>query len=334
MRILFITASRIGDAVLSTGLLNHLAQRHPQARFTVACGRVAAGLFQAAPFVERVIPMVKRKRAGHWLDLWRRTVTTRWSLVVDLRGSAIAWLLPTLRRRIITSSWQPRHRLVHLSAVLGLQDALPPRLWAAESDHAQAARLIPGGEPVLAIGPTANWGGKQWPGERFAEVIARLTGTGGMLEGARVAVFASADERAKARPVLGAVAAERLIDLAGGIDLATAYACLERCSFYIGNDSGLMHMAAAAGIPTLGLFGPSSEVFYGPFGARTASVRGPRSFEDICHAPDYDYRSQDCLMLDLPVERVVEAAQSLWTRGGGCATSASFRDQGLERTDP
>jgi ADP-heptose:LPS heptosyltransferase len=71
-------------------------------------------------------------------------------------------------------------------------------------------------------------------------------------------------------------------------------------------------MAAAAGIPTLGLFGPSSELFYGPAGARTASVRGPRSFEDICHAATFDHRSHDCLMLDLDPERVVAAAERLW----------------------
>jgi ADP-heptose:LPS heptosyltransferase len=266
--------------------------------------------------------MIKRKRAGHWLDLWKRTVTRPWSLVVDLRGSAMGWVIPALRRRIIKSSWEPKHRLVHLSSVLGLAEALPPRLWATEAQHAEAARLIPDGGPVLAVGPTANWGAKQWLGESFAQVVAALTGPGGILSGARVAVFASTDERAKAAPVLDSIPADRRIDLCGGPDLPTAYACLKRCQFYLGNDSGLMHMAAAAGIPTLGLFGPSSEVFYGPFGPRTASVRGPRSFEDICHAPNYDYRSQDCMMTDLTPERVIEAAQSLWTRCGGCVKPA------------
>ena len=322
MRILFITASRIGDAVLSTGLLAYLAERHPSARFTVACGAAAAPIFAAMPFVAELIPMVKRKRAGHWLDLWKHTVTRPWSLVVDLRGSAMGWVIPTLRRRIIKSSWEPKHRLVHLSSILGLTEALPPRLWATATQQAEAARLIPDGGPVLAMGPTANWGAKQWPGDSFAQVAARLTAPNGILPGARVAVFASADERTKALPVMNSIPPDRRIDLCGGLDLPTAFACLERCDLYLGNDSGLMHMAAASGIPTLGLFGPSSEIFYGPFGPRTASVRGPRSFEDICHAPDYDYRSQDCMMQDLTPERVIEAAQSLWTRCGGCAKPA------------
>lgn len=314
MRILFITASRIGDAVLSTGLLNHLATRYPEARFTVACGAVAAPLFAAAPFVEEVIPMVKQRRAGHWLALWRRTVTRRWSLVVDLRGSAIGWLLPTGRRRVLKSSWAPRHRLRHLADLLGLDPAPPPRLWASPAQRAAAERLIPDGSPVLAVGPSANWGAKQWPADRFVSVIERLTAPDGLFPGARVAVLAAASEQAQAQPVVAAVPAARRIDLTNGqTDLGTLFAVLERCTFYLGNDSGLMHMAAAAGCPTLGLFGPSSELFYGPVGPRAASVRGPRSFEEICHAADFDHRRSDCLMLDLDPDRVVGAAQRLWT---------------------
>ena len=73
----------------------------------------------------------------------------------------------------------------------------------------------------------------------------------------------------------------QLIDLTGDVDLLTAYACLKRARLFIGNDSGTMHLAAAAGVPTLGLFGPSDERLYGPWGRHAASSRGPRSFEQI-----------------------------------------------------
>lgn len=307
MRILFVTASRIGDAVLSTGLLAHLAATYPQARFTVACGAPAAPLFAAAPFVEKVIPMVKRKRAGHWRDLWKQTVGTWWSLVVDLRGSALAYVLPTARRAVLKSSWEPKHRLYHLSSALGLDQAFAPVLWNTPEQMAQAERLLPAGSPILALGPTANWGAKQWPAERFAQVALALTAD----NDGRIAVFGAESERASVQALPAALPAHRTIDLIGKVDLATVHACLKRASLYVGNDSGLMHMAAAAGIPTLGLFGPSSEIFYGPFGPHCAHVRGPRSFEDICHAPDYDYRSQECMMLDLGVETVINAARAL-----------------------
>ena len=101
MKILFITATRIGDAVLSTGLINHLIAEHPNCKITVACGPVAAPLFGAIPNVDRVIPMEKKKRAGHWISLWRRTATTWWDWIIDVRGSGMAYVLPTLRRSVI-----------------------------------------------------------------------------------------------------------------------------------------------------------------------------------------------------------------------------------------
>src|SRR5689334_23968356 len=82
MNILFITATRIGDAVLSTGLLAHLVERYPGAAVTIAAGPVAAPLFEAVPGLARRIVLEKRRWSGHWLMLWRATVATRWDLVV------------------------------------------------------------------------------------------------------------------------------------------------------------------------------------------------------------------------------------------------------------
>jgi ADP-heptose:LPS heptosyltransferase len=197
---------------------------------------------------------------------------------------------------------------------LGIAPQLP-KLWISPNRKAEAERLIPTGGPVLALGPTANWAPKQWPAERFAQLAERLTAPGGLLPDARVAVFGTAAERGSVQILLEAIPSARLIDLVGAADLATSAACLCRTDLFVGNDSGLMHMAAAAGVPTLGLFGPSSEIFYGPCGLRTASVRGPRSFEDICHAPDFDHRSTDCMMLDLDIAKVLDAAQSLMSKG-------------------
>lgn len=72
MRILFITSTRLGDAVISTGLLDHLLRRYPQARFTIVCGPVAAGLFAHMPRRDRTIIMAKRSYDMHWVDLWRQ----------------------------------------------------------------------------------------------------------------------------------------------------------------------------------------------------------------------------------------------------------------------
>ena len=67
MHILFVTATRIGDAVLSTGLLSHIVGRFPGARLTIAAGPLAAPLFEAVPGLDRVVlitaDLQRRKQA-------------------------------------------------------------------------------------------------------------------------------------------------------------------------------------------------------------------------------------------------------------------------------
>ena len=65
MHILFVTATRIGDAVLSTGLLSHLIERHPQVRLTIAAGPLAAPLFEAVPGLEQIVVVEKRRWSLH-----------------------------------------------------------------------------------------------------------------------------------------------------------------------------------------------------------------------------------------------------------------------------
>src|SRR5690349_22735649 len=101
MHILFVTATRIGDAVLSTGLLAHLIERYPGARLTIAAGPVAAPLFEAVPELRRLVVIEKRRWSLHWATLYAAVAMHRWDLVVDLRGSAIAWLLRAGQRRVM-----------------------------------------------------------------------------------------------------------------------------------------------------------------------------------------------------------------------------------------
>ena len=272
MRILFITATRIGDAVLSTGLLDYLVRTYPGARFTVACGPVAQGVFARMPGLQRLLVVDKRRFDRHWVTLWLQTVTTLWDLAVDLRGSAVTLFLPARRRAIMRGGRRPGHRLTHLAGALGLREPPMPVVWTNAADRERAAALLPPGGPVVALGPTANWSGKVWPADRFVALSRALAPA---LPGVRVAVFAGpgAAERAMAAPVLAALPGA--IDLAGCLSLPEAAACLARCRLFVGNDSGLMHLAAAAGTPTLGLFGPTPASEYAPSGRRTAAVVAP-----------------------------------------------------------
>ena len=93
----------------------------------------------------------------------------------------------------------------------------------------------------------------------------------------------------------------------------TAASLLRRASLFIGNDTGLMHLAAAAGAPTLGLFGPSPVEQYAPWGTATAFVRTALPPEEL-YEPGYDHRTTDTLMDSLSVEMAETAARQLWRR--------------------
>jgi heptosyltransferase III len=319
MRILFVTATRIGDAVLSAGVLAHLVERYPGARFTIAAGPAAAPLFEGVPGLERLIVVAKRRFAAHWLALYGAVALRRWDVVVDLRGSALSYLLRAGERRVMAKGDPGAHRVAQLAGLFALDPPPAPRLFLTPRHESAAARLVPAGGPVLAIGPAANWRGKQWRGERFAELALRLTAPAGLLPAARVALFGAAHEREQAVPLLRALAPGRAIDLIGRTDLLTAAAALQRCALFIGNDTGVMHIAAAMGTPTLGLFGPSLPEHYAPWGSRTAVVRTTRSYDEIVTAPGYDYRTADTQMDTLSVDAVEAAARRLWASVTGAA---------------
>jgi ADP-heptose:LPS heptosyltransferase len=313
MNILFVTATRIGDAVLSTGLLSFLIDRHPDARITVAAGPLAAPLFADAPRVERVVVVEKRPAALHWLKLYAAVAGRRWDLVVDLRGSAFAWLLRAGERKVAAKGDDDTHRVRHLGALFGLDPPPSPTLWLGPQTLAAAERLVPPGPPVLAIGPAANWRGKQWRGENFAELARSLTAPGGAFANARVAVLAAAHERPQAENLLAALPPGQVIDLVGMTDVLTAAAIVKSAAMFIGNDTGLMHIAAAVGTPTLGLFGPSPAARYAPWGRCTAIVQTPQAPAELM-GPGFDHRTTDTLMDSLSVERVEAAVRALRQR--------------------
>ena len=124
--ILFITATRIGDAVLSSGLVRRLADEIPNARFTIVAGPVAAPLFLDVPNLDDVIVFEKSKDGGHWFKLWRQVRHKDWGLIVDMRGSAISGFLKRKRRAVFKRvAGPPVHKVVEAARVLKLEGDPP-----------------------------------------------------------------------------------------------------------------------------------------------------------------------------------------------------------------
>ena len=314
MKILFITSTRIGDAVLSTGLLHHLISKYPSALITVACGPLPSPLFASIPHVERVIKINKKPFSSHWISLWFETVTTSWDLVVDLRSSALALALRSKSRKILRSKRNSHdsHRVVELGNLFELNPPPSPKLWVSDSLDDKAEKLLSAGSPIIGLGVTANWMPKVWPSENFVSLIYRLTKNHPIFSGKRVAVFGTKEERHIADPVLRGLKGIECVDLVGKASIYTAAACLKKCSIFIGNDSGLMHIAAALGVPTVGLFGPSRAKRYGPWGKHCISVVSSESYDSLVGRKDFDHRNSVNLMKGLSIDAVANATLKLY----------------------
>jgi len=321
MNLLFISSTYIGDAILSTGLLATLLKRHPDANVTLACGRAALPVFEAAPNIVKRIGITKRGRIGHWLDLWRETVGTAWDLVVDLRGSAFAWTLWASERR----SYRPRPDLGHgsraLAALVGLEELPAPLLWTTPEHEALADRLLAPGGPFIALGPTGNWAAKIWQAERFAGLAKRLTASGGPFPKARIVVFGAPGEEAIVAPLLSALPPQQTLALIGKAPLAAVPAILKRASLFVGNDSSLIYMATACDIPAVGLFGPTPGLFgpaqgelIAPWAPKVAEARTPIPWQDLTSSSKAERDAMSSRMDSLSIDAVEATIRRLLAR--------------------
>ena len=309
--ILFITSSRLGDAVLSSGLITSLVEEVEGACFTIVASALTAPLFEHVPRLDRVIVMEKRPLSTHWYGLWRQVRDIQWGLVVDTRGSAISGFLRRSRRAVHKPGGAIVHKVVEAARLLQLEASPPaPHIYVTAAERSRAERLTAGEGPILAMAPAANWVGKMWPAEHFAQVARTLLGKGGELAGGRLMVLGGPGDRGIAAPLLTAVPKGCRIDMIDREPLPVVFAALAKARLFIGGDSGLMHLAAAAGAPTVGLFGPSDERLYAPWGEHIRVVRGPRPFEEI-RAGDPRLNNPVCHMTDLRASAVLAAARKL-----------------------
>ncbi|ARN85112.1 glycosyltransferase family 9 protein [Candidatus Nucleicultrix amoebiphila] len=308
-KILFITSTRIGDAVLSTGILNHYLSQYPNAALTIACGEPPSPLFTDIPNLEKLIVLRNKRNLSHWLHLWRQTFDKRWDLVVDLRGSILAYILWAGKRVVWRSIPSLKHRVTQLGDLIKVFPPPAPSLMVSERRLKEVKKWLPFDAPIIALSPAANWPGKEWPQEHFSKVLNALIASDGPLPDAKIAFFAAPHERQRVLPLLASFPEERVLDFMGKIDLLDVAALFKHSSLFIGNDSGLMHMAAAVGTPTLGLFGPSRSEHYAPFGVRTAFIRTPEPYERLMEL--HKQGQSEGLMSSLKPEDVFKAAVNL-----------------------
>ena len=181
--------------------------------------------------------------------------------------------------------------------------ALPVDEVAERSVDALLARAVPGEERFVLLAPTAGWGAKEWPAERYGAVAAELGRVG-----YRVLVNATSMEDISARAV---------VEASGGsavtmpCSMAEMIALVRRASLVIAGDTGPLHLAAALGRPVVGLYGPTDPARNGPYGTGSYWTRS-RVLRHAASVTDHSRRvSTEEGLMQITVEEVVVAALEL-----------------------
>ncbi len=314
------TPGHLGDVLHAVPMLKALRNAKPGTKIVWLVGPWSAALARRyAGYVDEIrifgpnLPNYARgKREG------RQSAWSQWRLALDLRRTGIDVLIAPLDGvgRFLANAVCPR-------TWIGIGDRRPPRVrpeiatvvqpyekdryeadawcglleslgiaaraeqleYEATPDERRAADEFLKAEgvdmdrPLVLIAPGSGWSGKNWLPERFGEVAAWLAAE----RKAQIAWIGGPDEA-------GLVPETRAGDFRwfGKVPLATLAAVLPRAQLFVGNDGGLLHFAAAQGVPTVSVWGPTSPGKWGPKGEQHRQIRKTERCEGCIY---WDYRA-------------------------------------------
>lgn len=284
-RVLLLALLPIGDTIFAAPTIYALRARYPQARITALAHVSNAPILRCIPAIDEVLVLppsgwgfgLLRMASMLWSIRARHfhvavSFTSPWYKWMSLlSGSPVRtymkfdplwWLLPAPHAR-----WRSTHATRHYYDCARELDLLPwdqvdrvPRLLVPPAER-QAARawlwrrgIAPGAGPLVAIHPggAGLHGHKRWPIDRFAQVADTLAERWH----ARVVLLGGPDESELAGEIAALMHGQPLI-AAGTMPLLTSVALIAECALFIGNDSSLLHGAAAVGTPYVGIYGPT-----------------------------------------------------------------------------
>lgn len=331
----------IGDGIMSLPAIRAYKNHFPGERLAVLAKGYLSDIYLNIPEIDEIIPIPDRWGARSYFSCLRELRKKRFDrgiLFTNSFSSALFFRLAGILRlagydrdlrggllhdRVPAPRQVAHHQNYYLGIVGhlaggGIRGTFPATLvvTAAEKERADrwlAEQGIPPGTPIMAVSPAAAYGSaKAWPPERFREVIRRW---GESRPEVTVLLLGAAGER-QGTAAIAAGLPGRVVNLAGSLSLRRSIAVLSRCRLFMGNDSGMMHIAAALGVPLVAVFGPTEPGRTAPLAERFRLLhRGAECAPCRRRRCPTDHRC----MTAIGVEDVLAAAGELWGDGAAVA---------------
>ena len=273
MKILIICSNLIGDTILSTGVFDFLLKKYPDAKFTFVIGPTAKPLLLNFKSIERIITVKKNKFNSHWIEILRKCSGYKWDIVIDFRSSFLSFFLKK-NKAYVFKKLKNMHHVEQLNKSLGF-DCSKLYVDTNLNEEKKAASIINKNNKYLVVFPGGNWQPKIWSAENYNKLIKKLLSYN---ESIRFLLVGSDLERDMYyKKIVNEINEELVIDLFGkSLTLTAAY--MKISNLFVGNDSGLMHLAVACKLPTIALFGPTNDIVYGPFGKNNLVIRTKENY--------------------------------------------------------
>lgn len=355
--VLMIKFWGIGSLQLLTPAVASLRRRHPNARLTlltlsenaafarglgvfdevltldVRCG---SGFFGWMRTYGRILSIARTLRAARYDRVYDFEFFTRFSALISLATGApetAGFAAPNVWRGHFHTHTVPFNRYWHVArnfrALAGGEDGAQIRHTDLTSyrptveDEARVAELLRArgiaiDRPFVVLNPNAGQLSleRRWPSSSFATLARTLA----QEDNTPIVFVGAASECEYVREIVakvGALPQNTLCDLAGELSMGELCALLARATTLVTNDSGPMHLGAALGTPTIGLFGPETPVMYGPIGARTTALWKPPVCSPCINV--HENKVANCIhgrpecLVNIAVDDVLEEARSyLW----------------------
>lgn len=282
MRLFLIRLSSLGDVILCTPAVKALRRSLPSAHISAVVNPGFADLLRWSPDLNEVIPFKPSSL---------RRIVGRADVSIDLHNrlkTALIALLSGARRRIgyegrLSSLYTDPvpeggghvvERHASLLRALGIDpEPIPPvevyvperlKVWGRWELR---RRGMPDGAIRIGLFPGAGWPSKMWGEGRFAEIGRRAVNR----FDAQILVFGGPAERGLAERVASLIGRAHPFE---GLSLIELAALISACHLFVSNDTGPMHLAAAVGVPTLGLFGPGDPGMFSPWAPGCHTIKG------------------------------------------------------------
>ena len=274
MKILVISSNLIGDTILSTGVISFFNNQYPTAKFTFVIGPTAKTVFKNFKSVEKIITVSKKKFNMHWLEIIYNCSGTKWDIIIDFRSSLISYFLSHNKKFIFKKKTNINH-LQQLSDYFGFDCS---KLFIATSNEEEqiVKNNISDNFNYFVIFPGGNWKPKIWSAKNYNALLKKILSQNKNIK--FILVGSKNEEKLYFNDLTNKIDCNHIINLFGSsLSLTAAY--MKKSYIFIGNDSGLTHMAAATNLKSIVLFGPTNDKVYGPFQKYSQVVRTNESYD-------------------------------------------------------